>query len=139
MSFITRQERECRCYRQQKLAYARSLRCSMTSTERKLWKILRGRNFFGIKFRRQVPMEAYIADFLCYERALIVEIDGSVHATRADYDRERDRCFRDCGYAVLRVSNDEVEDGQALQKIYHALAKNKMVPAPLSPRERGWG
>jgi very-short-patch-repair endonuclease len=60
-------------------ARARSLRQSMTEAERRLWQILRSHQMTGYKFRRQVPIGRYIADFVCHEARLIVEIDGGQH------------------------------------------------------------
>ena len=60
--------------------FARSMRREMTEAEGKLWQELRGRRLDRIKFRRQVPIGAYIADFICLEAQLIIEIDGSQHA-----------------------------------------------------------
>ena len=72
-----------------KRTFARSLRREQTEAEVKLWQELRGRRLDGIKFRRQVPVGPYIADFLCGEGMLIVEIDGSQHADSAQ-DMVRD-------------------------------------------------
>ena len=59
---------------------AKSLRHQLTDAERKLWNALRNRSLGGFKFLRQVPIEPYIADFLCRDRQLIVEVDGATHA-----------------------------------------------------------
>lgn len=59
---------------------ARSLRREMSDEERILWVLLRDRRFAGFKFRRHVPLGDYVADFVCFERELIVELDGSQHA-----------------------------------------------------------
>ncbi|MBX3580897.1 MAG: DUF559 domain-containing protein [Rhizobiaceae bacterium] len=60
--------------------FARSMRREPTGAEDRLWGAVSGRRLDRIKFRRQVPVGAYIADFLCAEAMLIVEIDGSQHA-----------------------------------------------------------
>ncbi|MEI9964007.1 MAG: DUF559 domain-containing protein [Caulobacteraceae bacterium] len=70
-------------------ACARELRRSQTDCERKLRAVLRGRKLSGFKFRRQQPVAGYIADFLCLEAKLIVELDGGQHADRAEYDATR--------------------------------------------------
>ena len=59
---------------------ARRLRKTMTDAERRLWSLLRSRKLAGCKFRRQVPVGPYIADFLSYSAHLIVEADGGQHA-----------------------------------------------------------
>ena len=85
---------------------ARRLRADETDAEARLWSDLRARRCNGWKFRRQVPVEGYIADFLCAEAGLIVELDGSQHAESA-YDRTRDARLAGAGYRVLRFWNDE--------------------------------
>jgi very-short-patch-repair endonuclease len=87
--------------------FARSLRRGMTGAEDKLWHELRNRRLDGIKFRRQVPVGSYVADFACLEARLIVEIDGSQHADSA-YDGRRDAELRQRGFRVLRFWNDDV-------------------------------
>jgi very-short-patch-repair endonuclease len=60
------------------------------------------------KFRRQVPVGPYVADFLCKEAMLIVEIDGSQHSAQVEYDQQRDAFLRAGGYEVIRFWNNEV-------------------------------
>ena len=86
---------------------ARDLRAHQTEAEALLWSELRGRRCNGWKFRRQVPLKGYIADFLCAEAKLIVELDGGQHADSA-YDRVRDARLNEAGYRILRFWNDEV-------------------------------
>ena len=88
------------------LSRARSMRREPTLAEKQLWKLLRDRRL-GLKFRRQVPMGDYIADFACFEAALVVEADGAAHRDPA-YDAARDRWFAEQGFRVLRFSNDLV-------------------------------
>ena len=73
---------------------ARALRAESTNVERKLWSLLRGRRLDGVKFRRQVPIDRYFADFACVEARLVVELDGGQHNDRADYDEQRRRHLR---------------------------------------------
>jgi very-short-patch-repair endonuclease len=87
--------------------FARAMRREPTEAEDRLWGALRGRRLDRIKFRRQAPVGAYIADFLCAEAMLIVEIDGSQHADSA-YDKERADALNGHGFRVLRFWNDEV-------------------------------
>jgi len=84
---------------------ARSLRKSMTDSERKLWSSLRGEQL-GVKFRRQHPVGPFIADFACLDPRLIVELDGSQHAEQAGYDLRRDQYLKDQGFFVLRFATD---------------------------------
>ena len=83
---------------------ARALRKNMTDGERRLWQALRARQVDGMRFRRQHPIGPYIADFVCLERRLIVEVDGG-HHTEDDqiaHDARRDRWLNAEGYRVLR-------------------------------------
>jgi very-short-patch-repair endonuclease len=85
----------------------------MTNAEAMLWRLLRGSRLDGLKFRRQVLVEAYIADFLCFQLRLIVELDGAPHdgEERKSRDSERDQWLREQGYRVLRFPNDLVLGG----------------------------
>src|SRR5947208_8036900 len=86
---------------------ARTLRSRLTDAERKLWYALRDRRFAGVKFRRQVPVGPYVADFLCYEARLVIEVDGGQHA-KSTKDRRRDRWFAEHAFQVLRFWNNDV-------------------------------
>ena len=88
-------------------ARARRLRALQTDPEGLLWSELRDRRCNGHKFRRQVPLEGYVANFLCRSAKLIVELDGSQHIA-SEYDRRRDARLAAAGYRVLRFWNDEV-------------------------------
>ncbi|WP_217578349.1 endonuclease domain-containing protein [Mesorhizobium sp. GbtcB19] len=87
--------------------FARSMRREPTEAEDRLWQELRGRRLDNIKFRRQVPMGRYVADFVCAEARLIVEIDGSQHA-ESRHDQERDAELKARGFRVLRFWNEDV-------------------------------
>ncbi|HPK33531.1 MAG TPA: DUF559 domain-containing protein [Ottowia sp.] len=88
-------------------AHARFLRGTMTDSERRLWSRLRGEQL-GAKFRRQHPLGPYIVDFACLAPKLIVELDGSQHASQLAHDSERDAFLRAQGFAVLRFASNEV-------------------------------
>jgi very-short-patch-repair endonuclease len=85
--------------------HARSLRSSMTDSERALWRRLQAEQL-GVKFRRQHPLGRYVADFACLKPRLIVEPDGSQHAEQAGYDNRRDAFFYAQGFEVLRFPTD---------------------------------
>jgi very-short-patch-repair endonuclease len=89
------------------VAKARSLRVGSTEAERKLWLLLRGRRLSIMKWRRQVPLGRYIVDFVCFERRLVVECDGSQHAESA-HDEVRDAWLRQQGFTIARFWNHEV-------------------------------
>ncbi|MGH6892911.1 MAG: endonuclease domain-containing protein [Dongiaceae bacterium] len=86
---------------------ARTLRKTMTDAERALWRLLRERQIEGMRFRRQVPIDHYIADFTCLEARLIIEVDGGQHS-ELDADRKRDAYLRSQGFRVLRFWNNDV-------------------------------
>ena len=86
---------------------ARQLRARMTDAERKLWFALKDRRFAAFKFRRQVPIGPYIADFLCFESRLILEVDGGQHAESVR-DVERDNWLVRNEFRVLRYWNNDV-------------------------------
>ncbi len=85
-------------------AKARRLREHSTDAEHKLWYSLRNRSLNGYKFVRQAPVGHYIADFMCREKKLIVEADGSQHFACAK-DAIRDAWLTGEGYFVLRIGN----------------------------------
>ena len=90
------------------VSHARRLRRSQTLAESKLWAIVRGRRLNGFKFRRQVPVDRYFADFLCREASLIVELDGASHEERVVHDALRTVVLERCGFRVLRFNNELV-------------------------------
>ncbi|HJT44168.1 MAG TPA: DUF559 domain-containing protein [Rhizomicrobium sp.] len=89
---------------------ARKLRREQTGVERKLWLALRGRRFHKFKFRRQQPVGPYIADFVCFEAGLIVELDGDQHGSMQGqvYDAVRTERLAADGFRVLRFPNHEL-------------------------------
>ncbi len=86
---------------------ARALRSRMTDAERKLWFALRDRRFARCKFRRQVPIGPFIADFICYQVRLVVELDRGQHAESLS-DKRRDRWFSANNFQVMRFWNNDV-------------------------------
>ena len=89
-------------------ATARRLRQRSTEAERKLWGQLRDRRFQGYKFRRQVPIDRFVVDFLCADLKLIIEVDGGQHAEQVGRDTERTRILESLGYLVVRFWNNDV-------------------------------
>jgi very-short-patch-repair endonuclease len=86
---------------------ARDMRTYATQAENLLWQALRNRQLEGYKFRRQVPLHNFILDFVCFERQLIVEVDGFQHAENTR-DAARDALFLAKGFRTLRFWNEEV-------------------------------
>ncbi len=87
--------------------FAKAMRRNPTEAEQKLWLILKDRRFAGYKFRRQVPIGPFIADFVCYSARLIIELDGSQHADDA-YDAARDEWIAAKGFTTLRIWNSDL-------------------------------
>ncbi len=87
---------------------ARALRKNQTEAEKTLWRRLRDKQVEGFRFRRQVPIGPYIADFGCHSEKLIVEVDGGQHAENEEYDGARAALMEKEGYRILRFWNNEV-------------------------------
>jgi very-short-patch-repair endonuclease len=89
---------------------ARSLRRNATSAERRLWQGLRRERVAGFRFRRQVILGGYIADFVCFEVRMVIEVDGATHGTDEEVARDatRSATLAAQGYDVLRFTNDDV-------------------------------
>src|ERR1051326_621302 len=79
---------------------ARSMRHEPTRPEWKLWRWLRNRRFGDYKFRRQYPIGRYVLDFYCHELKLALELDGSPHEFRSEYDERRTTELRGYGITV---------------------------------------
>jgi len=62
----------------------------------------------GLKFRRQQPIGRYIVDFVCFEKKIIIEVDGGQHAVETKKDTERDEWLRSQGFKVITFWNNEV-------------------------------
>lgn len=89
---------------------AKALRRSSTEAEQKLWQELRNKKLNGLKFRRQHPIDKWIADFYCHEKKLVIELDGVVHNDKEiiEYDENRTKDLKELGMHVVRFRNDEV-------------------------------
>jgi very-short-patch-repair endonuclease len=104
---------------------AAEMRRNPTEPEKRLWRALSGGQLDRHKFRRQAVVGPYIADFLCPQKALIVEVDGETHD--AEYDVRRDQALADYGFRVLRVTNPDVM-GNLAGVLQHILAVLQQVP-----------
>ena len=106
---------------------ARELRQNMTEAEQMLWKELRNRKFMGLKFVRQYPLiyqvinnepSYFIADFMCYEKKLVIEVDGLIHEFQKEEDEHREEILKSLGLNILRIRNEETENREkVLEKI----------------------
>ena len=103
------------------------LRKESTPAERKLWSKIRN-DQLGINFRRQHAVGNYIPDFVCIEKKLIIELDGSQHLEQREYDVERTRYLETLGFRVIRFWNNDViknMDGVILAIIHAVEDENK--------------
>ncbi len=103
-------DRQARAERAESDQRARELRREMSMTERRVWSRLRRRQLSGFKFRRQVPIGPYFADFACLKAGLVVEVDGDHHGEQAAYDARRDRYFAGMDFEVLRFWLSEIDE-----------------------------
>jgi len=90
------------------LPFAKRMRQTSTEAETRLWWHLRAARFRGLKFKRQQPIGDYIVDFICFERKLIVEVDGSQHLDTSERDDARTEWLESAGFRVMRFWNDDV-------------------------------
>ncbi|HSX51638.1 MAG TPA: endonuclease domain-containing protein, partial [Cellvibrio sp.] len=104
---------------------AKQLRQSQTDAEKFMWQLLRNRQLANAKFRRQHPIEGFIADFYCHEHKLVIELDGSQHFTEIGMRKDAQRTMRlnELGIRVLRFDNRQVltETGAVLQMVFERL------------------
>lgn len=87
-------------------SHAHEMRRNPTEPELRLWRALSNRQLGGFKFRRQAQVGHFIADFLCPQKALVIEVDGETHDLESD--RSRDAALRKLGYNTLHFANLEV-------------------------------
>ena len=121
-------------------AITKNLRKRPTEAEKLLWRRLRVKQMEGLKFRRQQPIDNYVVDFVCFDKRLVIEVDGGQHAVEKQKDVRRDNYLRKHGFKVLRVWNNEVL--QNIEGVLGEIMKNCLnsphPPSPQpSPRGRG--
>ena len=87
---------------------AKLLRRNQTDAEKQLWYRLRASRLLNLKFKRQKPIGPYIADFICIEQMLIIELDGGQHAIQSLYDTKRTQFLESQGFRVLRFWNNQM-------------------------------
>ena len=105
----------------------------MTDAERTLWRHLRLRQMRWCKFRRQQPIGPYIIDFVCFEKRLVIELDGGQHSSQTSYDLKRTAWLEGQGFQVLRFWNNKVlkEMEVVKQVIWEKLTHHLTPPPPL--------
>lgn len=122
---------------------AKEMRRNPTEAESVLWIHLKGKKL-DVKFRRQHPIDSYIADFVCLDKKLILEVDGKIHDLQQEADEARTERLNELGYEVLRFKNEEVlaDIDTVITKISTILAQRpslkdeaKVLP---SGKDLGW-
>jgi len=86
----------------------KSLRNNATPAEAILWRALKGKSAAGYKFRRQQGIGPYILDFYCPHLKLCIELDGSSHEYKAEYDANRSTYLQSLSIRVIRFTNEQV-------------------------------
>jgi very-short-patch-repair endonuclease len=101
---------------------AQDMRKEMTDTEKILWGQLNLRKLEGLRFRKQHPIGRYIADFCCPSIKLIIEVDGAIHNSQKEYDKNRDDYLKVQGYITLRFSDKQIKD--KMTEVLASIRKN---------------
>lgn len=119
-------------YPQSHTAIAKDLRALSTEAEKILWQKLRAKQFHGFKFRRQQPIGAYIVDFACMEKKIIIELDGGQHALQPQEDEQRTDFIKKEGFSVIRFWNNEIIEN--LEGVWESLERQLLRHPPPKPR-----
>ena len=103
--------------------YAKEMRKGPTKAEELLWEYLRNRKVRGLKFRRQHPLDKFIADFYCNEKRLVIELDGSIHDEKEQRDSDQGRTYelKELNITVIRFRNEEVTED--IKKVLERIIK----------------
>src|SRR4051794_22437505 len=108
---------------------ARELRKNQTDVEQFVWRGLRNHRFSGFKFRRQVPIGPFIVDLVCFDKRLILELDGGQHAQQKEYDSQRTAWLQQQGFRVLRFWNYDVfTSWDAIEEVIWGALKDHPSP-----------
>lgn len=121
-----------------KTAIAKILRKKLTDSERILWRHLRAKQIEGYKFRRQESIGKCFVDFVCHEKRIVIEVDGSQHSINKEIDKARDKWLKEQGYNVLRFWNNEVLTNTegVLEVIRSSLLSPSLNPSHQGREER---
>ena len=103
------------------------LRKNSTPEEQKLWFLLKDRNFHNYKFRRQVSMDGFIVDFCCFEKRLVIELDGAHHRKTKLADYARDKYLREQNFKVLRFWNSDLNTN--IKTVLSQIHKELITPS----------
>lgn len=116
-------------------ALEKVLRKRSTEAEQLLWKHLRMKQLDGFKFRRQQQIDNYIVDFVCFEKRIIIEVDGGQHSRQKENDLARENYLRHQGFEVIRFWNNEVLKN--ISGVLETIRERCLSPAPQSPPVKG--
>ncbi len=120
--------------------FQRQLRNAPTDAEYRLWQHLRSRQLEGCKFRRQHPFIDYILDFVCLEKAVVIELDGGQHANAGNYDSLRTAALEKAGFVVLRFwNNDVIQNMDGVLQVIQTTLCDRATPSPPNPPLEGEG
>lgn len=114
---------------------AQNLRKRSTDAENLLWRHLRRKQIAGVKFRRQQPIDNYVVDFVCFEKRIVIEVDGGQHAINRFKDIEREKYLIENGFIILRFWNNEVL--QNAEGVLEVIRKKCVNHPPLAPPVKG--
>ncbi|MGD0779321.1 MAG: endonuclease domain-containing protein [Dehalococcoidales bacterium] len=115
---------------------AKGLRARQTEAETVIWYKICNRQLEGAKFRRQQQVGDYIADFVCFEKKVIIEIDGGQHneTPNKERDEQRTRLLEQKGYRVLRFwNNDVLQNTEGVLYTITEILKQRVHPHLASP------
>jgi very-short-patch-repair endonuclease len=125
------------------VARAKALRKSSTPEEKRVWGWVSAKKFLGLKFRRQHRLGPYICDFVCEEKQLVLELDGSQHTP--EKDAVRDEFLQNMGYQVLHIPNATIKNSANFDSIlmdaigydYQTLSGGFAATSPLERERKG--
>jgi len=124
---------------------AREFRKEPTKSEAILWQALRGKKLDGIKFRRQQPVGPFVVDFYNSVYRLVIEIDGSIHDSQFEADKNRQNILEELGLNILRINAESVEKDVSSvleiirMKIEELQSQAHESPSPILGEGRGGG
>jgi very-short-patch-repair endonuclease len=128
-------------YRKDLIQKARKLRKNSTPGEIELWKLVKNKQVLGYQFRRQRPIKNYIVDFYCKKLRLAIEIDGSSHDYKVEYDQKRQEKLEQLGITFLRFSEKDTKQNAdyVVKEIERWITgrKDNILPSPQSPPAEG--
>ena len=118
---------------------ARQFRKQPTPSEKILWQALKNCQLDNYKFRRQQPIGVFVVDFFCAAARVVVEVDGGIHESQQELDRQRQELLESLGLKFIRVASDRVENNlsSVLEEIHQVLLTNHGNPPHPHPLPRG--